>query len=150
MSKILEGTEVISALATKIRDGFSTTEIQAVYKDTPTQNILKPCIFLNMVSTIQLPMVNRRSTRTYTTDINVTGADDNTELRTWFTKINEQLLRIVDKIIISDQVVKMVQGEANIENNELHLIVTYNFDVIKQSDDDEIKMQTRKFKGRVI
>lgn len=150
MSKILEGTEVISALATKIRDGFSTTEIQAVYKDTPTQNILKPCIFLNMVSTIQLPMVNRRSNRNYTIDIIVTGADDNTELRTWFTKINEQLLRMVDKIIISDQVVKMVQGEANIENNELHLIVTYNFDVIKQSDDDEIKMLTRKFKGRVI
>lgn len=150
MSRILEGTEVISALATKIRDGFSTTEIQAVYKDTPTQNILKPCIFLNMVSTIQLPMVNRRSNRNYTIDIIVTGADDNTELRTWFTEINERLLRVVDKIIISNQVVKMVQGEANIENDELHLIVTYNFDVIKESDYDDIKMQTRKFKGRVI
>ena len=150
MSKILEGTEVISALATKIRKAFPTTEIQAIYKDTPVQDILKPCIFLNMVSTIQLPMVNRRSNRNYTIDIIVTGADDNTELRTWFTKINEQLLRVVDKIIISDQTVRMIQGEANIENNELHLIVTYNFDVIKQSDEDEIKMQTRKFEGRVI
>lgn len=150
MSKILEGTEVISALATKIRNGFDTTEIQAVYKDTPTQNILKPCIFLNMVSTIQLPMVNNRSNRNYTIDIIVTGADDNTELRTWFTKINEQLLRVVDKITISDQTVRMVQGEANIENDELHLIVSYNFDVIKQVDDDIVKMQTRKFEGRVI
>ena len=150
MSKILEGTEVISALATKIRNGFDTTEIQAVYKDTPTQNILKPCIFLNMVSTIQLPMVNNRSNRNYTIDIIVTGSDDNTELRTWFTKINEQLLRVVDKIIVSDQIVRMVQGEANIENDELHLIVSYNFDVIKQVDDDTVKMQTRKFEGRVI
>ena len=150
MSKILEGTEVISALATKIRNGFDTTEIQAVYKDTPTQNILKPCIFLNMVSTIQLPMVNNRSNRNYTIDIIVTGSDDNTELRTWFTKINEQLLRVVDKITVSDQIVRMVQGEANIENDELHLIVSYNFDVIKQVDDDTVKMQTRKFEGRVI
>lgn len=150
MSEILEGTEVISALATKIRNGFSTTEIQAVYKDTPIQNILKPCIFLNMVSTIQLPRVNNRSNRNYTVDIIVTGADDNTELRTWFTKINEKLLRVVDNIIIDNQVVKMTQGEANIENNELHLIVTYNFDVIKEKDNDMVKMQTRKFKGRVI
>lgn len=150
MSRILEGTEVISALATKIRDGFSTTEIQAIYKDTPIQNILKPCIFLNMVSTIQLPRVNDRSNRNYTIDIIVTGTDDNTELRTWFTKINEQLLRVVDKIVISDQVVKMTQGESNIEGNELHLIVSYNFDVIKQADDDNVKMQTRKYKGRVI
>lgn len=150
MSKILEGTEVISALATKIRNGFDTTEIQAVYKDTPTQNILKPCIFLNMVSTIQLPMVNNRSNRNYTIDIIVTGSDDNTELRTWFTKINEQLLRVVDKITVSDQIVRMAQGEANIENDELHLIVSYNFDVIKQVDDDTVKMQTRKFEGRVI
>lgn len=150
MNKILEGTEVISALATNIRNAFTTTEIQAVYKDTPVQNMLKPCIFLNMVSTIQQPRIQRKSNRTYIIDIIVTGADDNTELRTWFTKINEQLLRVVDKITISEQTVKMTQGEANIENDELHLIVTYNFDVIKQFGDDTIKMQTRKFEGRVI
>lgn len=150
MGKILEGTEVISALATKIRDGFSTTEIQAIYKDTPIQNILKPCVFLNMVSIIQLPMVNDRSNRNYTIDIIVTGADNNTELRTWFTEINEKLLRVVDKITISGQTVKMTQGESNIENDELHLIVSYNFDVIKQGDNDMVKMQTRKFEGRVI
>lgn len=150
MNKILEGTEVISALATNIRNAFTTTEIQAVYKDTPVQNILKPCIFLNMVSTIQQPLVKQRANRTYNIDIIVTGTDDNTELRTWFTKINERLLRVVDKITISEQTVKMTQGEANIENDELHLIVTYNFDVIKQNDDDNIKMRTRKFEGRVI
>ena len=44
----------------------------------------------------------------------------------------------------------MTQGESNIEGNELHLIVSYNFDVIKQADDDNVKMQTRKYKGRVI
>lgn len=150
MGKILEGTEVISALATKIRDGFSTAEIQAIYKDTPIQNILKPCVFLNMVSTIQLPRVNDRSNRNYTIDIIVTGADNNTELRTWFTEINEKLLRVVDKITISGQTVKMTQGESNIENDELHLIVSYNFDVIKQTDSDDVKMRTRKFEGRVI
>lgn len=150
MNKILEGTEVISALATNIRNAFTTTEIQAVYKDTPVQNILKPCIFLNMVSTIQQPQIQRKSNRTYIIDIIVTGTDDNTELKTWFTMINERLLRVVDKITISEQVVRMTQGEANIENDELHLIVTYNFDVIKQFGDDTIKMQTRKFEGRVI
>lgn len=150
MSKILEGTEVISALATKIRNGFDTTEIQAVYKDTPIQDILKPCIFLNMVSTIQLPGIKNRSNRNYTIDIIVTGADTNTELYTWLTQINEKLLRVVDTITISGQTVRMVQGEANIEADELHLIVTYNFDVIKYSDDENVKMRTRKFEGRVI
>lgn len=150
MNKILEGTEVISALATNIRNAFTTTEIQAVYKDTPVQNMLKPCIFLNMVSTIQQPRIQQKSNRTYIIDIIVTGTDDNTELKTWFTMINERLLRVVDKITISEQVVRMTQGEANIENDELHLIVTYNFDVIKQSDDDKVKMKTRKFEGRVI
>ena len=150
MSKILEGTEVISALATKIRDGFSTTEIQAVYKDTPTQNILKPCIFLNMVSIIQLPRINRKSNRNYTIDIIVTGADNNTELRTWFTQILEKLFRIVDTIIIDNQVIKLKQGDSNIENDELHLVVTYEFGVIKQADDENVKMRTRKFEGRVI
>lgn len=150
MSKILKGTEVISALATKIRNGFDTTEIQAVYKDTPIQDILKPCIFLNMVSTIQLPGIKNRSNRNYTIDIIVTGADTNTELYTWFTQINEKLLRVVDTITISGQTVRMVQGEANIEADELHLIVTYNFDVIKYSDEEIVKMQTRKYKGRVI
>ena len=150
MAKILTGEEVISALATKIRNGFSTTEIQAVYKDTPIENMLKPCVFLNLINSIHTPLMRNRGNRNYMVDIIVTGADDNTELYTWYTKIAERLYGIVDTIIIDNQIVRLVRGESNIENDELHLIVTYNFDVIKHDDDESVKMQTRSYKGRVI
>lgn len=150
MSKILDGTEIISALATKLRNEFTTSEIQAIYKDTPIQNILKPCIFLNMVTVVQNPLMRNRRNRNYVVDIIVTGSDDNTELRTWFTQILEKLFRIVDTIIIDNQVIKLKQGDSNIENDELHLVVTYEFGVIKQADNENVKMRTRKFEGRVI
>ena len=150
MSNILTGREVISALATKIRAGFSTTEIQAIYKDTPVENILKPCIFLNLVNIIQTPLMRNRANRNYMIDIIVTGSDDNTELYTWYTEIAEKLYTIIDKIIIDNKPIRLIRGESTIENNELHLITTYNFDIIKQTDDEVIKMQTRKFEGRVI
>ena len=150
MSSILTGEEVISAIAIKLRAGFSSTEIQAIYKDTPTQDILKPNIFLNLISVTQTPLMNNKSNRLYLIDIIVSGSDSNNELYTWYNKVAEKIFGLVDNITISNMTVKMIRGEASIENEELHLIVSYNVNVIKQNDDENIKMQTRKFEGRVI
>lgn len=150
MSKILTGEEVISGIAIKLREEFKTTEITAIYKDTPVEGITKPCIFLNFINMVQVPLMRNKSNRNYLIDIIVTGNDDNTSLFTWYTITAERILRVVDKILIDNQVVKMVRGESNIENNELHLIVTYNMNVIKQSDVEDIKMRTRKLTERVI
>ena len=150
MSKILTGEEIISALAIRLREEFTTTEISAIYKDTPIEGIIKPCIFLNLINMIQTPLMNNKSNRNYLIDIIVTGTDDNTSLYTWYNIMAERILRVVDKILIDNQVVKMIRGEANIENGELHLITTYNMNVIKHSSVDIIKMRTKKITERVI
>lgn len=150
MDKILTGEEVISAIAIKIRESFTTTELAAVYKDTPIEDILKPCVFLNLVTVTHTPRMKNKGNRSYIVDIIATGSDDNTELYTWYSRLAERLFAVIDKITISEQTVRLIRAETNIENNELHLIITYNFNVIKVEDDEYVKMMTRSYNGRVI
>lgn len=146
----LTGKEIVSAIAEKIRGEFEDTEILAIYKDTPVQNILKPCMFINIVTSVQTPEMNRRAHRNYMLDIIVTGTDDNTELYTWFSGIAERLFSCIDRILISGQVVKASRLESSIQDDELHVMATYNFKVVKETDTaEEIKMQTNTIYERV-
>lgn len=147
----LTGKEIVSAIAGQIRKEFDDTEIVAIYKDTPVQNIVKPCMFINIVTSVQTPEMNKRAHRNYMLDIIVTGTDDNTELYTWFSGISERLFSCIDRIYISDQLVKASRIESSIQNNELHVMATYNFKVVKRETDsaESIKMQTNTIYERV-
>ena len=147
----LTGKEIVSAIAENIRKEFEDTEILAIYKDTPVQNITKPCMFINIVTSVQTPEMNKRAHRNYMLDIIVTGADDNTELYTWFSGISERLFSCIDRITISNQMVKASRLESSIQDNELHVMATYNFKVVKQETDstENIKMQTNTIYERV-
>lgn len=145
----LTGEEIISGIAIKLRAEFTTTEIPAIYKDTPTQTMLKPSIFINNITTTHTPEMNEGANRNYLIDIIVVGSEDNTALQTWFTTITERVFSAVDYITVSGKPLKMARGETNLEDDELHIIVTYDMKVIKELEDG-IKMRKQKTNERVI
>lgn len=128
----LTGQELISALATSIRTVFSTSEFATIYKDTPVQKMVKPCVFLHSVNTTHEPGMRDSARWHYIVDVRCHAADSETSFQTWASGIAVQMLEAVSRVTISEQTVKATNIEWNTEGGVLHVLARYSFSVNKK------------------
>lgn len=127
---ILTGEEVVSSIATNIRAIFSTTEIKAIYKDTPLQNIKKPYAFIHQINAEHLNEMRGRAEHNFIIDVRVHPEDNQTNVQTWARAIATKMLEALNIITVSGQPVKSRGIEWKVEDNVLHVITRYSYKVI--------------------
>lgn len=130
----LLGDNVVSAIALNIRAAFSQTEMKAVYKNMPKQNIVKPYSFIHQINATHQNEMRNRANWDFLLDIRVHPEDDRTDVQTWARSVSLKLLECLNKITISDQTVKARSVEYKVEDNVLHFIVGYAYKVIHSSE----------------
>lgn len=128
MSK-LTGQEVVSGVAKNIRAAFTTAEISAIYKDKPTQGMLKPCVFLHSVDSSHTNRLRGSADWGFIVDVRCHPADYETEVDSWARKLAVRLLPLVNKVNISGQVVKSYDLTWSVQDGVLHMIAKYSFRV---------------------
>ena len=131
---VLTGEEVVSSVAINIRAAFTTTELKAIYKDTPLQNIKKPYAFIHQINAEHQNGMRNRARWSFLVDVRVHPQDNQTDVYTWANKIATRLIDAVATITISNQAVKSRSLEWRIEDGVLHLIIGYSFGVQKFSN----------------
>lgn len=127
----LTGQEVISALAQSIRGSFTTTEFVKLYKDTPVQNMQKPCVFLHSVFTNHEPRMRDSAMWHYIIDIRCHPSTSETNIHTWARGIVVKMLDVVTRLKLGNTYIKATDVEWNTEGNVLHVIVKYSLSVRK-------------------
>lgn len=125
----IDGTEIVSATALKIRAGFSESEIVNVYKDIPTQGMVKPCVFIQIVTDDSNRLTKNSFMRSYILDIRYHPADDNNMKDTTCSQIATKMLDYVNTINVSGLPVKAQEMQCKVQDEVLHCIITYRFKV---------------------
>jgi hypothetical protein len=144
----LDGTEVVSAVAYKLRTVFPEKEIPNIYKDTPLQNMIKPCFFIQVVSDSYDTFRRRGCLNSKIIDVRFHPEDNCTNRETLFTQISMRMLDALDYIMVSGQ--KVISSKLNCQSVDgvLHCIVTYRFNITKMNEDAS-PMNTLKHKEGV-
>ena len=132
MATALTGGEVVSAIATKLKAGFSTDEAKKLYKDKPAQGMVKPCFFIHQLNHDTTAEMKDRAQKDYLIDIRYHPSDADTEAFTTMGMIQEKLCSVVDEITVVSQSVKAKSLKSQIVDGVLHTIVSYSFKVVKQ------------------
>lgn len=138
---VLQGNEVVSAIALNISQAIdrgeisSITEITNLYKDTPIQGMIKPCAFIDSIFSSHTPEIRDYAIRRYIVDVRCHPKDDQTGIQTWARILANKLISCVDKIYISNQQVRTKDIEWNVTDNVLHVICSYTFRVLREGDD---------------
>lgn len=132
---VLDGQEVISALAQSIRAAFTTAEFVKLYKDTPVQNMQKPCVFLHSVNTNHQPRMRNNAMWHYIVDVRCHPKDNATDIHTWARGVAVRMLDVVTRLQIGNTKIKATDVEWNIEGGVLHVIVKYSISVRKTPED---------------
>jgi len=125
----LDGQEVISALSRAIREAFTTSEFVKLYKDTPVQNMQKPCVFLHSVNTTHEPRMRNRARWHYIIDIRCHPADKITNFQSWASGIAVRMLDIVSQLQFENSKIRATNAEWHTEGGVLHVTVKYSLSV---------------------
>lgn len=146
----LTGEDVISGIAKRLSTKISAIELKNIYKNKPQQGMVKPCAFLHQLDYGQTSEMRNRANRDYLVDIRVHPADDEQRIQSWGTKLAEKVISAVSTIDISDKPVRLKRAEWRIEDDVLHVIVSYSFKVIQVIEDSTPSMETLDYTERVI
>lgn len=141
---ILTGEEVVSGVATNIRSAFTSTELVAIYKDSPMQNIKKPYAFIHQIHAEHRNEMVGRGEHHFMVDVRVHPSDAQTNVQTWARSVAYRLVEAINVITISSMPVKSRSMEWRVEENVLHFIVSYTFKVITPPHDTPI-METLEY-----
>ena len=132
---VLTGEEVISAIATNIRNSFSNDEIVAIYKELPIQNVRKPYAFLHQINAEHQNQMRGRARWDIMVDVRVHPKDGQTDVQEWARSIAIKLIDSINTINVAGKPVKSRSIEYRVESDVLHFIVGYFFRVIKAETD---------------
>lgn len=127
----LTGQELISSMAEKLRSRFSEQQIKAIYKDTPTQSVVTPYIFLHSVETSHTPQLRRYAMWDHIIDIRCHPEKMRLNIQTWARSLAIMIIDTVKYLTVSDQQVKAKSISWKVEDNVLHIIATYSFRVVE-------------------
>ena len=146
---VLDGQEVISAISLKIRSTFTSEEIVKIYKDTPIQNMQKPCVFLHSVESDHTPRMRNRATWGFIVDVRCHPKDGSTDFQTWARGIAVRVINAVEQIQVSGQTVKASRIGWNTEGGVLHVIIKYSFGVVKSNEEEIPNMENLEYGNHI-
>lgn len=131
----LAGDTVVSAVALNIRQYFNKTELKAIYKNLPQQNIQKPYAFIHQINAEHQNEMRNRANWVFMLDVRVHPEDGQTDINSWARGVALKLIDAINIITVSGQSVKARSIEYKVEGDVLHFIVSYAFKVLRVEDD---------------
>lgn len=144
----LTGQEIVSDIAKRLRSRFSKTEFAEIYKDKPVQSMKTPCIFLHSVDTTHTPDLKNYAWWDSIIDIRCHPGRMQTNTHTWARSLGPMIVDAVSFITVSNQQVKARNATWKVENDVLHVIVSYRYRVL-QTLEDVPDMQTLIYGERI-
>ena len=131
----LTGQELVSNAAKRLRSRFSDTEFAEIYKDKPVQFMKTPCIFIHSVETAHTPELRGYAWWNHTIDFRCHPGKMQTNLHSWARIIGPIVAECVQYLTVSDQQIKSRSATWRVEDDVLHVIVSYRYRV-KQTTDE--------------
>lgn len=144
----LTGQEVVSELARRLRGRFSDKEFAEIYKDKPVQSMKTPCIFIHSVETIHTPELRNYAWWDHVLDIRCHPGRMRTDIHTWARSLGPMITACVCKLTVGGQQVKAKNATWRVEDDVLHVTVTYSYRVMQKLDEVP-DMQTLTYGERI-
>lgn len=144
----LTGQEIVSELATRLRNRFSEKEFAEIYKDKPVQSMKTPCIFIHSVETIHTPDLRRYAWWDHIIDIRCHPGRMQTNIQTWARSLGPMIVDCVARVTISEQEVKVKSATWRVEDDVLHVVVNYSYRVLHKPEEVP-DMQTLTYGERI-
>jgi hypothetical protein len=127
----LDGSEVLSGISMRISTGVPSTDIAAIYKDTPAQNAITPYAFLHLLNNEFSNEMRNRGQMDFLVDVRVHPKKDQVDVHTWGQKIGVKLQNVLNTIQISGKPVKSRSMSWSVKDGVLHFIVGYQIKVVE-------------------
>ena len=127
----LTGQEIVSALAKSLRNRFSDKEIAEIYKDKPVQSMKTPCIFIHSIETIHTPEMRNYAWWDQVIDIRCHPTKMRTDIHTWARSLAPMIMECASFVAFGDQGFKAKNATWRVEDDVLHVIVTYSYRVMQ-------------------
>ena len=131
----LTGQEVVSQLAMRLRSRFSDKEFAEIYKDKPVQSMKTPCIFIHSVETTYTPERTGYGWWDHIIDIRCHPGRMQTNIHTWARSVAPVITECVEYITIDNQQVKARNSTFRVEDDVLHVVVSYRYRVVKKLEE---------------
>ena len=131
----LTGQEPVSECAKKLRSRFTANEIAEIYKDKPVQSMKTPCIFIHSVETTHTPDGRQYAWWDHIIDIRCHPGRMQTNIHTWARSLGPMITDCIEYITIDNQQVKAKNATWRVENDVLHVIVSYRYRVLRKSEE---------------
>lgn len=144
----LTGQEVVSSLATQLRSRFSISQFAEIYKDKPVQSMRTPCIFLHSVETSHTPGLRNYAWWDHIIDIRCHPGRMRTDIHTWARSLGPMIVDCVTYVSVDGQQVRAKEATWRVEDDVLHVIVKYNFRVMRTTEEVP-DMQTLTYGERI-
>ena len=144
----LTGQEPVSAIAKRLRSRFSIAEFAEIYKDKPVQSMKTPCIFIHSIETTHTPELRRYAWWDHIIDIRCHPGRMQTNIHTWARALGPLIVEEVEYLTIDNQQVKAKNATWRVENDVLHVIVSYRYRVLQKPQDNP-DMQTLTYGERL-
>lgn len=126
----LTGQEIVSEIAKRLRSRFSEKEFAEIYKDKPVQSMKTPCIFIHSVETAHIPELRNYAWWDCILDIRCHPGRMCTNVQTWARSLIPMIVECVEHITITGQQVKVRNVTSRVEDDVLHVVVSYKFRVV--------------------
>lgn len=126
---VLNGQEVISEIARRLRAGFAESVFKEIYKDTPRQGFQPGCIFIHDVEDTHKNELRGYANWGFNIDIRCHPPKDVSATFTWGRGIAVRIIDMVNKLQISGQQVKASDIIWKVQDDVLHVICRYSFRV---------------------
>ena len=144
----LTGQEVVSAISTRLRSRFSQNEFAEIYKDKPVQSMKTPCIFIHSVETTHSPELKGYAWWDHIIDFRCHPGKMQTNIHTWARTLGPMIVECVECLTVNNQQVKSRNATWRVENDVLHVVMSYRYRVL-QTPDDIPDMQTLTYGERI-
>ena len=144
----LTGQEVVSDAARRLRSRFSTAEFAEIYKDKPVQSMKTPCIFIHSVETTHTPELRGYGWWDHIIDFRCHPGKMQTNIHTWARSLGPMIVECVEHLTVDNQQVKSKNATWRVENDVLHVIMSYRYRVL-QKPDEAPDMETLTYGERI-
>lgn len=145
----LTGQEVESDIAIRLRNKFSQDVFSKIYKDKPVQSIVTPCAFIHSIETTMTSEIGEYAWWNHLIDIRCHPGKLCTNIHSWARTLAPQICDCVQQLTINEQPVKCKEVSWRVENDVLHVIVSYKYRVIRVIDEEEPSMETLIYKQQL-
>lgn len=135
MPEILNGQEVISDIVKRLRERFTSQQFREIYKDKPIQGLVTPCIFVQAVNTEQTRQMKLYRWRDHLIDVRCHPPNMKTNTQTWASTVSEMIIDCLDTITVGGQPVHCKNSEWKLQDDVLHVFLSYGFRVKKISEE---------------